>query len=82
MKLRELFDRNVPYDWITQLPNERYTAKFIVDNKIGPGAQVEIIRSGDVIPKIEKVIKMTHKCVICHARKAESCALVRRSPLR
>jgi GNAT superfamily N-acetyltransferase len=33
MKLRELFDRNVPYDWITQLPNERYTAKFIVDKK-------------------------------------------------
>jgi NAD-dependent DNA ligase len=32
-------------------------AKFIVDNKLGPGAQVEIIRSGDVIPKIEKVIK-------------------------
>lgn len=33
MKLRELFDRNVPYDWITQIPNERYTAKFIVDKK-------------------------------------------------
>lgn len=34
-------------------------AKFIVDNKLGPGAQVEIIRSGDVIPKIEKVIKVS-----------------------
>lgn len=33
-------------------------AKFIVDNKLGPGAKVEIIRSGDVIPKIEKVIKI------------------------
>jgi DNA ligase (NAD+) len=32
-------------------------AKFIMDNKLGPKAQVEIIRSGDVIPKIEKVIK-------------------------
>ena len=31
-------------------------AKFIVDNKIGPGAQVEIIRSGDVIPKIENSV--------------------------
>ncbi len=31
-------------------------AKFIVDNKLGPGSQVEIIRSGDVIPKIEKII--------------------------
>ncbi len=32
-------------------------AKFIGDNKIGIGAEVEIIRSNDVIPKIEKVIK-------------------------
>lgn len=32
-------------------------AKFIVDNVIGPGAIVTIIRSGDVIPKIEQVIK-------------------------
>jgi DNA ligase (NAD+) len=32
-------------------------AKFMVDNKIGIGADVEIIRSNDVIPKIEKVIK-------------------------
>ena len=33
-------------------------AKFIMDNKLGPGAQIEIIRSGDVIPKVEKVIKV------------------------
>ena len=32
-------------------------AKNIVDNILGPGAQVEIIRSGDVIPKVQKVIK-------------------------
>lgn len=32
-------------------------AKFIVDNKLGIGAEVEVIRSNDVIPKIEKVIK-------------------------
>ncbi len=32
-------------------------AKNVVDNVIGPGAVVQIIRSGDVIPKIEKVIK-------------------------
>ncbi len=32
-------------------------AKYIGDNKIGIGAEVEIIRSNDVIPKIEKVIK-------------------------
>ena len=34
-----------------------YNAKFIKDNIIGIGAIVEIIRSGDVIPKITKVIK-------------------------
>jgi DNA ligase (NAD+) len=32
-------------------------AKFIVDNKLGTGAVIEIIRSGDVIPKVTKVIK-------------------------
>jgi len=32
-------------------------AKFIVDNLIGPGAVVEIIRSGEVIPYIMEVIK-------------------------
>ena len=33
-------------------------AKFIVDNILGPGAIIEIIRSGDVIPKVQKVIKI------------------------
>jgi len=32
-------------------------AKFVVDNGLGKGAIIEIIRSGDVIPKIIKVIK-------------------------
>lgn len=32
-------------------------ARFIVDNMLGIGAKVEIIRSNDVIPKIEKVIE-------------------------
>ncbi len=36
-----------------------YNAKFIVDNKIGPGSIVEIIRSGAVIPKIVGVSKPT-----------------------
>lgn len=34
-----------------------YHAKYIQDNKIGCGAAVEIIRSGDVIPKVKRVIK-------------------------
>jgi NAD-dependent DNA ligase len=32
-------------------------ARFVVDNGLGKGALIEIIRSGDVIPKIQKVIK-------------------------
>jgi len=34
-----------------------FNAKFIVDNVIGPGAVVKIVKSGDVIPKIEEVLK-------------------------
>jgi DNA ligase (NAD+) len=34
-----------------------FNAKFIDDNKLGPGAVVNIIRSGDVIPYIESVVK-------------------------
>lgn len=33
-----------------------FNAKFIKDNIIGPGAKVQITRSGDVIPFIQKVI--------------------------
>ena len=34
-----------------------FTAGFIRDHNIGIGAKIEIIRSGDVIPYIEKVIE-------------------------
>ena len=34
-----------------------YNARFIEENKIGIGALVQMVRSGDVIPKILKVIK-------------------------
>ena len=33
-----------------------FNGKFIKDNTIGPGSKIVIIRSGDVIPKIEKVL--------------------------
>lgn len=33
-----------------------FNAKFIVDNKIGPGAKIEITRTGDVIPYIKSVV--------------------------
>ncbi len=38
-----------------------HNAKFIVDNKLGPGAVIKIVRSGDVIPYIMKVIKPADK---------------------
>ena len=34
-----------------------FNAKFIVDNKLGFGSKIEIIRSGDVIPYIKKVLE-------------------------
>ena len=38
-----------------------YNAEFIKKNKIGIGAVVKMIRSGDVIPKIMEVIKPAHQ---------------------
>ena len=34
-----------------------FNAKFIKDGEIGPGAKIQITRSGDVIPFIQKVIR-------------------------
>ena len=34
-----------------------FNARYIIDNKIGPGSIVKIIRSGDVIPHVLEVIK-------------------------
>ena len=36
-----------------------FNAKFIVDNKIGAGTEILIVRSGDVIPHIVEVVKST-----------------------
>ena len=36
-----------------------FNGKFIFDNKIGPGTIIELIRSGDVIPYVKKIIKST-----------------------
>ncbi len=38
-----------------------FNAKFIVDNNLGVGATIELIRSGDVIPHIQKVTKPASK---------------------
>ena len=34
-----------------------HNAKYIVDNKIGIGSVIQVVRSGDVIPKVHKVVK-------------------------
>ncbi len=39
-----------------------FHAKFIYDNMIGPGAIIKLVRSGDVIPYIDKVIKQSDQC--------------------
>lgn len=36
-----------------------FNAKFIIDNNIGPGSIIDVIRSGDVIPFIQYVLKST-----------------------
>ena len=36
-----------------------FNAKFIVDNVIGPGSVIKIIKSGDVIPYIQEVLKVS-----------------------
>ena len=37
-----------------------HNARYIVANKIGPGAKIKVTRSGDVIPYIVEVVKPTH----------------------
>jgi len=34
-----------------------HNAKFIVDNNLGPGAKIKIVRSGDVIPYILQIVE-------------------------
>ena len=36
-----------------------FNMKYIIDSKLGPGAEVQIIKSGDVIPYIYTIIKPT-----------------------
>ena len=47
----------VEIDGVTIEKATGFNAKFIKDNKIAPGSIIVIIRSGDVIPKIEEVLK-------------------------
>lgn len=36
-------------------------AKYVLDNKLGPGSIIELIRSGEVIPKIKRIIKSSEE---------------------
>ena len=38
-----------------------HNAKYIKDNKIGIGSIIQVVRSGDVIPKVHKVVKKATK---------------------
>jgi len=38
-----------------------FNLQYIVDNKIGPGAEIQIIKSGDVIPYIYNIIKSANE---------------------
>ena len=40
-----------------------HNAKYLLINKLGKGAKIEIIRSGDVIPKIHKVLKESNNII-------------------
>lgn len=41
-----------------------HNAKFILDNRIGVGAQIKVIRSGDVIPYIAEVVKPARRAAM------------------
>ena len=40
-----------------------YNAKYIFDNKIGPGTIVEVEKRGEIIPNVNKVVKPTYPAV-------------------
>lgn len=46
---------------ITITKTSGFNGKYILDNKIGPGAWIKITRSGDVIPYIVEVTKQAEK---------------------
>jgi NAD-dependent DNA ligase len=56
LKIKQINLVGVDIDYVTC-----FNAKYVVDNNIGPGAIVQIVRSGDVIPHILKVVKMANE---------------------
>ncbi len=47
----------VKCDGVTIKQATGFNAKYILDNQVGPGAEVELVRSGKVIPYITRVLK-------------------------
>ena len=48
-----------------------HNAGLVKKERIGPGAEIEIIRSGEVIPKLEKVVKVSEQVSV--PKKCPSC---------
>lgn len=48
-----------------------FNARFIIDNGIGPGAEIVITRSGDVIPYIKRVVSPVHEPLLPTTYKYE-----------
>ena len=46
-----------------------YNAKYIKDNQLGKGSTVEIVRSGDVIPKVKQIIQAVFDITIDFPKK-------------
>ena len=44
-----------------------HNAEFISNNKIGPGAEVKIYKSGEIIPYLDEVITPSESCMIPNA---------------
>lgn len=51
----------VKLDGVTLKFATAYNARYVVDNNLGPGAKVKILRSGDIIPKIVQVVRPASK---------------------
>jgi len=48
-----------------------FNAKYVFDNKIGPGSKIKITRSGDVIPHIIKIVSPSTLGTPCMPSKTE-----------
>ena len=55
------FDPPVQFNGVTVTKATIFNAKFVYDNKLGPGAIVKLVRSGEVIPYIISVVQSAIK---------------------